>query len=69
MLARDYLPSVAERAWRWGPEMHEIARTLDAAGLPAEPARAASAVLARWEAERELTGLSTDAVLARLRGR
>ncbi|MBK0866860.1 hypothetical protein INP57_08595 [Saccharopolyspora sp. HNM0986] len=49
--------------------MHEIARTLDAAGLPAEPTRAASAVLARWPAERELTGLSADAVLARLRGR
>lgn len=64
---RDYLPSVAERAWRWEPEMHEIARTLDAAGLPAHLARAAAAVLARWEAE--LTGLSPDAVLARSRDR
>ncbi|MGW0891260.1 DUF1932 domain-containing protein [Saccharopolyspora sp. NPDC002578] len=64
---RDYLPSVAARAWRWEPEMREIARTLEAAGLPAELAEAASAVLARWRADRDLAELSPEAVLARLR--
>lgn len=64
---RDYLPSVAARAWRWEPEMQEIARTLDAAELPTELAEAASAVLARWDTDPDLAQLSTDAVLARLR--
>lgn len=64
---RDYLPSVAARAWRWGPEMREIARTLDSAGLPTDLADAASAVLARWDADRDLAELPTDTVLARLR--
>ena len=27
---RDFLPSVAARAWRWVPEMHEVADTLGA---------------------------------------
>lgn len=43
-----YLPSVAARAWRWGPEMEEAADTLRAAHLPADLATAAAAVLARW---------------------
>ncbi|WP_243788020.1 NAD(P)-dependent oxidoreductase [Saccharopolyspora gloriosae] len=64
---RDYLPSVAARAWRWGPEMQEIARTLDSAGLPTDLADAASAVLARWDADRDLAELPTGAVLAQLR--
>ncbi|MGD9529848.1 MAG: DUF1932 domain-containing protein, partial [Pseudonocardia sp.] len=29
-----YLPSVAARAWRWEPEMHEVADILAAEGLP-----------------------------------
>ncbi|MER5775542.1 DUF1932 domain-containing protein [Streptomyces sp. NPDC002039] len=32
---RDYIPSVAARAWRWAPEMREVAETLQAADLPA----------------------------------
>ncbi|MEU5162007.1 DUF1932 domain-containing protein [Streptomyces sp. NPDC020875] len=43
-----YLPSVAARAWRWGPEMAEIADTLRATGLPPDLAEAAAHVYTRW---------------------
>jgi 3-hydroxyisobutyrate dehydrogenase-like beta-hydroxyacid dehydrogenase len=45
---RDYLPSVAARAWRWAPEMHEVVDTLRAQHLPPDLALAAAAVLAHW---------------------
>ncbi|MEU3601131.1 DUF1932 domain-containing protein [Streptomyces sp. NPDC006798] len=44
----NYLPSVAARAWRWGPEMEEIADTLRATGLPPDLAEAAAHVYTRW---------------------
>jgi len=62
------LPATAARAWRWGPEMHEIADTLAAAGLPADMARAAASVLAYWEADKDAEQLSVEDVLARLGG-
>jgi len=45
---RDFLPSVAARAWRWAPEMHEVSDTLRAQHLPPDLALAAAAVLQRW---------------------
>jgi 3-hydroxyisobutyrate dehydrogenase-like beta-hydroxyacid dehydrogenase len=62
-------PSVAAKAWRWAPEMHEIADTLDADGLPPDLAHAAAAVLARWQDDKDAWGLSVDDVLARLSAR
>ncbi|WP_433560471.1 DUF1932 domain-containing protein [Nocardia sp. CA-151230] len=45
MLAdRDYLPGVAARAWRWIPEMSEIAATLTDADLPSELAGATAEI-------------------------
>src|SRR5262249_32155249 len=44
-----YLPGVAARAWRWAPEMHEIADTLTEAGLPPHLAQATAEVLGRWK--------------------
>ncbi len=64
----DYLPSVAARAWRWRPEMREIADTLTAAGLPSELAHATASVLARWASEKDRWDLSIDTVLAALQG-
>ncbi|MCI2418280.1 DUF1932 domain-containing protein [Saccharopolyspora sp. K220] len=64
---RDYLPSVAARAWRWGLEMREIAQTLSDAGLPPELAEAAATVLARWDVHRGDYDVSTDTVLKDLR--
>jgi Domain of unknown function (DUF1932) len=53
-LARpDELPGVAARAWRWGPEMREIADTLEAAGLPGGLARGAADAFARWDADKD----------------
>ncbi|GGO99229.1 DUF1932 domain-containing protein [Wenjunlia tyrosinilytica] len=63
----DYLPSVAARAWRWAPEMTEIADTLHAAGLPTETAEATAAVLARWEQDKDHYDLPLADVLDHLR--
>ncbi|MGP4017039.1 DUF1932 domain-containing protein [Saccharopolyspora sp. 5N708] len=64
---RDYLPSVAARAWRWGPEMREIAQTLRDAGLPPDLAEAAATVLSRWDARRGVYDVSAATVLKDLR--
>ena len=45
---RDFLPSVAARAWRWAPEMREVASTLDAQRLPPDLALATADVLQHW---------------------
>lgn len=45
---RDYLSSVAARAWRWAPEMREVADTLTARHLPPDLALATAEVLQHW---------------------
>ncbi len=45
---RDFLPSVAARAWRWAPEMHEVATTLGAQHLPPDLALATADILQHW---------------------
>lgn len=62
-----YLPSVAARAWRWAPEMEDIAVTLRAAGLPADMAEAAVAVMSRWEGDKDQYNLELTDVLSHLR--
>jgi 3-hydroxyisobutyrate dehydrogenase-like beta-hydroxyacid dehydrogenase len=62
------LPGTAARAWRWVPEMHEIADTLAATGLPPDLARAAASVLAHWESDKDAWEMSVEDVLARLGG-
>ncbi|MEU6420225.1 NAD(P)-dependent oxidoreductase [Streptomyces spiralis] len=44
-----YIRKVAARAWRWGPEMREVAYALREAGLPADLAEASAAVMSRWD--------------------
>ena len=61
------LPGVAARAWRWAPEMHEVAGTLRAAGLPPQMAEAAAAVMARWEKDKDQYDLPLAEVLTSLR--
>jgi 3-hydroxyisobutyrate dehydrogenase-like beta-hydroxyacid dehydrogenase len=63
----EYLPSVAARAWRWAPEMHEIADTLTAADLPPDLAHAAAAVLTRWSAEKGRPDRPIGTVLSSLK--
>jgi len=60
------LPGVAARAWRWGPEMLEIADTLEADGLPGGLARGAADAFARWRDAKDAEWPLADA-LARLR--
>lgn len=62
-----YLPSVAARAWRWAPEMRDIASTLRASGLPADMAEAAVRVMSRWEDDKDQYDLQVAEVLAHLR--
>jgi 3-hydroxyisobutyrate dehydrogenase-like beta-hydroxyacid dehydrogenase len=61
-----YLPSVAARAWRWEPEMHEVSDTLTVAGLPADLARATADVLERWRPYRDRWDVALLDVLDRL---
>ncbi|MBW5481138.1 NAD(P)-dependent oxidoreductase [Streptomyces bambusae] len=63
----EYLPSVAARAWRWAPEMQDIADTLRAADLPPDMAEAAVTVMSRWERDKDRYDLSVADVLAHLR--
>jgi len=41
------------KAWRWAPEMEEVASTCAALGLPEEMARGAAELFARWAAHRD----------------
>jgi 3-hydroxyisobutyrate dehydrogenase-like beta-hydroxyacid dehydrogenase len=61
------LPGVAARAWRWAPEMDEVAETLRASGLPPEMAEAAAAVMQRWEEDKDQYDLPLAEVLTHLR--
>jgi 3-hydroxyisobutyrate dehydrogenase-like beta-hydroxyacid dehydrogenase len=63
----DQLPSVAARAWRWGPEQLEVADALAESGLPDDMARAAEKVLARWTPCKDDADLDVGSVLERLR--
>lgn len=64
----DYLPSVAARAWRWAPEMHEVADTLRDVGLPNGQAQAAADTLRRWDSAKD-SDLAIDQTLQALRQR
>ncbi|WP_432008826.1 DUF1932 domain-containing protein [Streptomyces bacillaris] len=62
----DYLPSVAARAWRWAPEMHEVAETLRGARLPDDIANATAEVMKLWERDKDRADLPLHKALAHL---
>lgn len=62
----DYLPSVAARAWRWGPEMREVAAALAEAGLPADFAVAAETVFQLWDGDKDNWEIALSDVFAHL---
>ncbi len=62
----DYLPSVAARAWRWAPEMREVAETLRGASLPTDIADATAEVMRLWDSDKDRTDLPLNEVLAHL---
>src|SRR6185437_1304143 len=43
----------ARKAWRWAPEMEEVAETAEALGLPGGMGRGAADLLRRWDAHRD----------------
>jgi 3-hydroxyisobutyrate dehydrogenase-like beta-hydroxyacid dehydrogenase len=64
---RAYFASAATRAWRWAPEMDEVAESLRAAGLPDALATGASEVFHRWDADKDDRTLDSDTALRHLR--
>ncbi|MEW2289622.1 DUF1932 domain-containing protein [Streptomyces sp. NPDC047841] len=62
----EYIPKVAARAWRWGPELEEAADTLAAAGLPPEMLSAAASTLARWHDAKDDSEISVADALEQL---
>jgi 3-hydroxyisobutyrate dehydrogenase-like beta-hydroxyacid dehydrogenase len=55
----------APKAWRWAPEMDEVAETCASLGLPAETAHGAAELYRRWERHRDRTA-ETDKLLGDL---
>jgi 3-hydroxyisobutyrate dehydrogenase-like beta-hydroxyacid dehydrogenase len=51
--APERLGSAAAKAWRWAPEMDEVAATCAALGLPDGLPRGAAALFERWAARRD----------------
>jgi 3-hydroxyisobutyrate dehydrogenase-like beta-hydroxyacid dehydrogenase len=62
----DRLRSAAARAWRWGPEMREIAEACTAAGLMPDLALVAEQLLARWSAHKDDPHVPLDRLIADL---
>jgi hypothetical protein len=49
----DRVVRAAPKAWRWAPEMEEVAATCESLGLPTGLGRGAAALYARWAAHRD----------------
>ncbi|MFG3200759.1 DUF1932 domain-containing protein [Streptomyces sp. NPDC048192] len=54
-------------AWRWEPEMREIADTCEAAGIPGDFARTAARTSARWDHHKDDHTVTGARLLADLR--
>lgn len=52
-IAGSRVEQLAPRAWRWGPEMEEVADSAAALGLPDGMGRGAAELYARWNANRD----------------
>ncbi|MEV0766411.1 NAD(P)-binding domain-containing protein [Nocardia sp. NPDC050435] len=63
---RGALPSVAARAWRWIPELHEVAQSLDINGLPDEFATAAARLYELFIDDKDNWELAPEDVIKRL---
>jgi 3-hydroxyisobutyrate dehydrogenase-like beta-hydroxyacid dehydrogenase len=57
----------APKAWRWSPEMREIAATLDAAGMPPEFHQAAAEIFGKLSEFKDAAPASIEDVLSKLR--
>lgn len=59
-------PEVAAKAWRWAPEMREVADLLSESGLPQGLALGAADALDRWAPAKDRDDLDLAGVLSRL---
>jgi 3-hydroxyisobutyrate dehydrogenase-like beta-hydroxyacid dehydrogenase len=66
LAAPDGLTSAAQRAWRWAPEMGEIADACRDAGLPADLLDAAATFLEHWRQHKDDPDVTLDQLLAAL---
>jgi 3-hydroxyisobutyrate dehydrogenase-like beta-hydroxyacid dehydrogenase len=64
---RASFSGAAASAWRWAPEMDEVAESLRTAGLPDALAAGAANVFRRWDADKDDHGLDPDIALRHLR--
>jgi 3-hydroxyisobutyrate dehydrogenase-like beta-hydroxyacid dehydrogenase len=62
------LPAAGQRAWRWAPEMREIADASRDAGLPTDLLDAAATVLDHWRRHKDDPDLTLDQLLDSLSG-
>jgi 3-hydroxyisobutyrate dehydrogenase-like beta-hydroxyacid dehydrogenase len=62
----EELTSAGQRAWRWAPEMHEIAEACRDAGLPADLLDAAENFLEHWRRHRDDPAVTLDQLFAAL---
>jgi 3-hydroxyisobutyrate dehydrogenase-like beta-hydroxyacid dehydrogenase len=65
--APERLTSAGQRAWRWAPEMREIADASRDAGLPTDLPDAAAAFLEQWSEHKDDPDVTLDQLLAALR--
>jgi 3-hydroxyisobutyrate dehydrogenase-like beta-hydroxyacid dehydrogenase len=61
-VAGDRVSRAAPKAWRWAPEMAEVADTCSEIGLPEELGRGAAELYARWDEHRD-TDVPLDQLL------
>ena len=65
--SEGHILRAAPKAWRWAPEMREIAATLDSAGMPPEFHQAAAEIFEMLREFKNADGVSIEDVLSRLR--
>lgn len=63
LAAPDRLPSAGQRAWRWAPEMREIATASRDANLPADLLDAAATFLDHWRQHKDDPNVTLDQLL------
>lgn len=59
----EHFPEVAAKAWRWAPEMREVADLLGESGLPPGLALGAADALQRWATAKDRDDLDVAAAL------
>ena len=64
----DQVTSAGPRAWRWAPEITEIAEALSAHGLPADVADAAARLFARWADLKDAPDPTLEQLISGLHG-